>query len=123
MFVNANLIAEEDRQTGWIYVLKTQSKNPELTSTKDLYKIGFSSTSVDERIKNAKNEATYLFADVKKMATYKCYNHNADKLESLLHRFLLIPVYISTFLIIKVSALIQENGSLFLFKLLKKLSI
>ncbi|MDM8160585.1 GIY-YIG nuclease family protein [Labilibaculum sp. K2S] len=87
MFVNANLIAEEDMQTGWIYVLKTQSKNPELTSIKDLYKIGFSSTSVDERIKNAKNEATYLFAGVKKVATYKCYNRNADKLEILLHRF------------------------------------
>ena len=52
-----------------------------------MYKIGFSSTSVDDRIKNAKNEATYLFADVKKIATYGVYNRNADKLEGLLHRF------------------------------------
>jgi hypothetical protein len=52
-----------------------------------LHKIGFTSNSVDDRIKNAKNEATYLFADVKKIATYKIYNRNADKLESLLHRF------------------------------------
>jgi hypothetical protein len=47
----------------------------------DLYKIGYSSTDVDQRIKNAKNEATYLFADVRKVATYQCYNRNADKLE------------------------------------------
>ena len=28
-----------------------------------------------------------MFAEVKKIATYKVYNRNADKLENLLHRF------------------------------------
>ncbi|MEE1962015.1 GIY-YIG nuclease family protein [Allomuricauda taeanensis] len=87
LFVNSGLVKEEDVQSGWIYVLKTKSTKKELADIKDLYKIGFSSTSVDDRIKNAKNEATYLFADVKKIATYKVYNRNADKLEHLLHRF------------------------------------
>lgn len=87
LFVNTGLVKEEDLQTGWIYVLKSKSTNGELSSIKNLYKIGFASNSVDDRIKNAKNEATYLFADVKKIATYKVYNRNADKLESLLHRF------------------------------------
>lgn len=87
LFVDANLVDEEDIQTGWIYVLKSKSVNPNISNIKDLYKIGYSSTSVDERIKKAKNEATYLFSDVKKVATYKVYNRNADKLESLLHRF------------------------------------
>lgn len=87
LFVNANLINEDDIQTGWIYVLKTKSNKPELTSIKDLFKIGFTKISVDKRIKNAKNEATYLYSDVEKIATYKCYNRNAEKLESLLHRF------------------------------------
>ena len=32
-------------------------------------------------------EASYLFADVLKIASYKIYNRNANKLESLLHRF------------------------------------
>lgn len=54
---------------------------------KTFTKFGFASSSVDDRIKNAKKEATYLFADVQKVATYSCYNRNADKLESLLHRF------------------------------------
>jgi hypothetical protein len=87
LFVNANLVKEEDYQTGWIYVLKSKSTNPQISSIKDLYKIGFSTLPIDERIKNAMNEATYLYADVKKIATYACYNRNADKLELLLHRF------------------------------------
>jgi hypothetical protein len=87
LFVNANLVKEEDIQTGWIYVLKSKSTNPMISDIQDLYKIGFSSTPVDERIKNAKHEATYLMADVKKVASYACYNRNADKLEQLLHRF------------------------------------
>ncbi len=87
LFVNSGLVKEEDAESGWIYVLKTKSAKNELAGIKDLYKIGFSSTSVDDRIKNAKNEATYLFADVKKIVTYKVYNRNADKLEKLLHRF------------------------------------
>ena len=87
LFVNTGLVKEEDLQTGWIYVLKSKSTNAELSNIQNLYKIGFASNSVDDRIKNAKNEATYLFADVKKIATYKVYNRNADKLENLLHRF------------------------------------
>lgn len=87
LFVNSGLIKEEDIQSGWIYILKTKSTNKELAEIKDLYKVGFASNSVDERIKNARHEATYLFADVQKVATYKVYNRNADKLEILLHRF------------------------------------
>ncbi|HHS93370.1 MAG TPA: GIY-YIG nuclease family protein, partial [Campylobacterales bacterium] len=87
LFVNAYCVNEKDVQTGWIYVVKSKSDNPNISTIKDLYKIGFSTTSVKERIKNAKNEATYLFADVKIVATYKIYNRNADKLENLLHRF------------------------------------
>lgn len=87
LFVNANIVAEEDIKTGWIYVLKSKSTNPAISSIQNLYKIGYASSSVDDRIKNAKNEATYLFAEVQKVATYACYNRNADKLENLLHRF------------------------------------
>jgi len=87
LFVNTGLIKEEDIQSGWVYVLKSKSTNVQIANIKDLYKVGFARNSVDERIKNAKNEATYLFADVKKVATYKVYNRNADKLEGLLHRF------------------------------------
>lgn len=86
-FVNESLVKEDDIQTGWIYVLKSKSTNPDILAIKNLYKIGFSTTPIEERIRNAKNEATYLFADVVKVAGYTCYNRNADKLERLLHRF------------------------------------
>lgn len=87
LFVGANLVEEEDEPTGYIYVCKSLSKDPKIASIENLYKIGFSSVDVDERIKNAKNQATYLFADVHKIAVYRCYNRYAAKLESLLHRF------------------------------------
>lgn len=86
-YINAGMVKEEDVQTGWVYILKSKSTNPEISAIKDLYKIGFSSTPIDERIKNAKNEATYLFADVIKVESFAIYNRNADKLEKLLHRF------------------------------------
>jgi hypothetical protein len=87
LYVNAGMVMEEDIKTGWIYVLKSKSTHPSISSIKNLFKIGFSSTPLDERIKNAKNEATYLYADVTKVSSYACYNRNADKLEQLLHRF------------------------------------
>lgn len=47
LFVNANLLMEEDIQTGWIYVLKSKSLNPKIASISNLYKIGFSSTPIN----------------------------------------------------------------------------
>lgn len=87
LYVNSGMVKEEDIQTGWIYVLKSKSAHPEISKRENLYKIGFSSSPLEERIKNAKNEATYLYADVVKVSSYACYNRNADKLEQLLHRF------------------------------------
>jgi hypothetical protein len=87
VFVNSSDIQQEDEPLGWIYILKSKSINPEISNIKNLYKIGFSSSTVEERIKNTKNEATYLFSDVEKIATYKIYNRNANKLEGLLHKF------------------------------------
>lgn len=80
-------INDEDESSGWIYILKSKSQRPEIKDIKNLYKIGFSSTPVEERIKNAKNEATYLYADVAIVETYQIYNLNAKKFEQLIHRF------------------------------------
>lgn len=87
LWKNAGVVSEEDVKSGWIYVLKSKSKNPKISELKDLYKIGFSTTNVADRIKNASKEATYLFADVDEVASYKCYNLNTQNFESLLHRF------------------------------------
>ena len=87
LFKNAGLVSEEDVKSGWIYILKSKSKNPEIAALKNLYKVGFSTSSVQKRIMNAKKEATYLFADVEIVASYKCYNLNTQNFESLIHRF------------------------------------
>lgn len=79
-------INDEDKCSGWIYILKSRSQRPEIKDIKNLYKIGFSSTPVKERIKNAKNEAAYLYDDVAIVETYQIYNLNARKFEQLTHR-------------------------------------
>lgn len=87
LFVSSGALTEEDELTGFIYVLQSKSKHPEISSIKNLYKIGFAKDSVEDRIKNAKSEATYLFADVHVRLKQGIVNRNADVLENLLHRF------------------------------------
>lgn len=81
------MINEDDNESGYIYILKSLSTDDKITTKKDLYKIGFSSTTVEERIKNALKDPTYLMAPVKIMSAYKCFNMNPQKLEQLIHNF------------------------------------
>lgn len=87
LFDNVNSVNKEDLDTGWIYVLKSKSTNQKITSINNLYKIGYSTVPVPERIKNASKEPTYLLADVDIVASYKTYNLEAQKFEHLIHRF------------------------------------
>ncbi|MFA5426574.1 MAG: GIY-YIG nuclease family protein [Sulfurimonas sp.] len=80
-------ITEEDTKSGYIYILESLSKEDKITTIKNLYKIGYSTTDVKERIKNAINEPTYLMAAVRIVAVYETYNMNTQKFEQLIHRF------------------------------------
>lgn len=80
-------ITEEDQEAGFIYILKSKSEKKEIREIHHLYKIGYSKTTVEDRIKNAFQEPTYLMADVRIVMAYKCYNMNPQKLEQLLHNF------------------------------------
>lgn len=80
-------IDEQDAETGYIYILKSLSKDIKIKEIPNLYKIGWSSTKVEDRIKNAINEPTYLMSKVKIVETYKIYNVNAQKFEDLIHNF------------------------------------
>jgi hypothetical protein len=84
---NVPSIDDEDSETGFIYVLKSQSNNPRIATTKNLFKVGFSTTSVEERVKNAAQDPTYLMAPVSIVATYRCFNMNPQRFERLIHRF------------------------------------
>lgn len=83
-----NNIQDEDKPTGYIYVLQSKSRDERIRSIRNLYKIGFCTTTVAERIKNASMDPTYLMAPVKIVAEFKTYNMNTQKFEDLLHRFL-----------------------------------
>ena len=80
-------VTDGDQASGYIYILQSLSVNPEIASIKNLYKIGFSSISVEKRIANAENEPTYLMAPVHHVSSYKCFNMNTQKFENLLHVF------------------------------------
>lgn len=87
LFDKFNNITDKDKEVGYIYILKSRSKDKNISSIENLYKIGFSTTTVEERIRGAENEPTYLMAPVKIITSFKCYNMNLSKLESLLHNF------------------------------------
>ena len=80
-------ITEDDTSTGYIYILKSQSKDPRSQSLDHLYKIGFATTTVEKRIANAKKEPTYLMANVEVIAEYQAFNINPQKFEYYLHAF------------------------------------
>ena len=75
-----------DVESGMIYVLRSLSKDPEIAAIPDLYKIGFTTTPLEARIANAKNEPTYLCADVKVVATWRVYNVKSSTFEALIHK-------------------------------------
>jgi hypothetical protein len=84
---NFSNITEEDAAAGFIYVLRSKSKDERIIAIDNLYKIGYSKDAVEERIKNAEKDPTYLMAQVKIITSWKCYNMNPQKLEQLLHNF------------------------------------
>ena len=87
-FATLEDIQKKDVFTGYIYVLKSLSKDPDIAGVKNLYKIGFTTNTVEERIANAENDPTYLMAPVKIIDSYKVYNWDSHKLESLIHQIL-----------------------------------
>lgn len=72
-------------------MLASETKSPALADLKHqgrLVKIGYSTQSVEERIKGAEDDPTYLEAPVRILAVLDCYNLNPQKVEHLIHAFL-----------------------------------
>ena len=87
-FFGSSDVTADDKVTGFIYVLSSLSQDTAIKDVKHLYKIGFSTNSVEQRIANAENEPTYLMAPVKIQATSKVVNVNSQKFEDLIHQVL-----------------------------------
>lgn len=83
-------IAEpDDLESGTIYVLRSKSAHPFVDEHRQLiHKIGVTGQPVASRIANARNDPTFLLADVEVIAEYRLYNINRSKLEGLIHRAL-----------------------------------
>ena len=83
----SQLEAQDDIQTGYIYVLRSQSENPFIAQHRSIiHKIGVTGSDVKKRVANAKKDPTYLLAEVDIVATFKLANINRTKLEALLHK-------------------------------------
>lgn len=80
-------ILDEDQEAGFIYVLKSRSERHEIAGIDNLYKIGFCRGTVENRVKNAEQDPTFLMSPVAIVTAFKCFNMNPVKLEQLLHRF------------------------------------
>ncbi|MCT7983786.1 GIY-YIG nuclease family protein [Laspinema sp. A4] len=80
--------SEEDLPTGYIYVLRSESEHPFIAQNRSIiHKIGVTGGDVKKRIANAKQDPTYLLADVEIVATFKLANINRKKLEAILQKF------------------------------------
>lgn len=85
---SSNELSANDQVTGYIYILSSLSTQPEIANQKDLYKIGFTINTVEERIADAVNDPTYLMSPVKIEASYKIVNMNSHVFETLIHQVL-----------------------------------
>lgn len=84
----SNDIESDDLESGTIYVLRSNSKNSLIIQNREVFhKIGVTGNDVDKRIQNAKNDPTFLMADVEVVATYKLANIKRHKLENLIQSF------------------------------------
>jgi len=80
--------APEGRITGCIYVVKSLSPLPEISRLDGhLFKIGFTTGQFEDRIRNAKDDPTFLLAPVYPVRTYDAIHLNTNKFENLMHRF------------------------------------
>lgn len=80
--------AADDLQTGYIYVLRSNSDDPFISEHRSaIHKIGVTTGDVKKRVANAKKDPTYLLADVEIVASFKLAGINPRKLEALLQKF------------------------------------
>lgn len=80
--------SEDDQESGTVYVLRSLSDHLTIKENREIvHKIGVTGGAVEKRFANAKNDPTFLMADVEIVATYKLSNINRTKLENIIHRF------------------------------------
>jgi hypothetical protein len=80
--------SEADKRMGSIYVVQSLSTLPEIARLDgQLFKIGFTTGSVEDRLRSAHEDPTFLMAPVRPVLTYEALNLNPNKFENIVHRF------------------------------------
>jgi len=74
-------------ETGYVYVMRSLSEDPQVTRLADLHKIGFTSRSPEERSREADASSSFLGAPVKLVESFEMSRGVARMVEGLLHRF------------------------------------
>ena len=74
-------------ETGFVYVARSLSEDPEVRAIPDLHKIGFTTGAAERRVGEAVGSTTFLDAPVELVETFELPRSIAGKVESLLHRF------------------------------------
>jgi len=83
----SGIVEPDDVATGSIYVLQSLSAHPFVAEHRELiHKIGITGGKVATRIADARNDATYLLAEVQVVAEYKLHNIRRSRLENIFHR-------------------------------------
>ena len=84
---NESVEVQLDGKTGYVYVLRSLSDDPQVAGVRDLHKIGFTTLTMAQRTAGAKKHTTFLGADVEEVATYEMPASMARAVEKLLHQF------------------------------------
>lgn len=74
-------------ESGFVYVARSLSGDPQVSEIPDLHKIGFTTGSAEQRVKDAIGNSTFLDAPVELVDTYEMPKSIAGAVEALLHRF------------------------------------
>lgn len=78
---------DDEHVAGYLYVVRSLSSDPKISTIANLHKIGFSTTPVQKRIANAKDDPTYLMAEVELIESYRLTgDYNPQKVEHMIHR-------------------------------------
>ena len=80
-----NNVSHKDKRAGEIYFVTSLSDNPALKAVPNLLKIGYTEQTVEDRIRNAEKDTTFLEAPVRILGAFECYNLNPHKFETLVH--------------------------------------
>lgn len=77
----------QDLVTGQLYVVRLLQPKPEVATYRNLYKIGFTTGTVEARIADAENDTAFLESKVVPVLSFECRNINPHTFERLLHAF------------------------------------